>query len=99
MARKTKRSSRRHSRSRKHSRKHAKYINKNVINKTLKRGFSEVKHSFSGVKTTSKKYMPRVKSGIEGVGAKVTETAVKTIPVLQKTTRDLFGAIGIKKKH
>jgi len=58
-----------------------------------------VKHSFSGVKTTSKKYMPRVKSGIEGVGAKVTETAVKTIPVLQKTTRDLFGAIGIKKKH
>jgi hypothetical protein len=95
MARKTKRSSRRHSR----SRKHKKYVNKNVINKTLKRGFSTVKHSFSGVKTTSKKYMPRVKSGIEGVGAKVTETAVKTIPVLQKTTRDLFGAIGIKKKH
>jgi hypothetical protein len=88
MARKTKRSHR----SRKHSRNHKKYINKNVINKTLKRGFSNVK-------TTSKKYMPRVKSGIEGVGAKVTETAVKTIPVLQKTTRDLFGAIGIKKKH
>jgi hypothetical protein len=88
MARKT----RRHTR----SRKHAKYVNKNVVNKTLKRGFSKVKHS---VKSTSKKYMPRVKSSIEGVGAKVTETAVKTIPVLQKTTRDLFGAIGIKKKH
>jgi len=97
MARKTKRSH--HSRKHSHSRKHAKYINKNVINKTLNRGFSKVKHGFSGVKTTSKKYMPRVKTSIEGVGAKVTETAVKTIPVLQKTTRELFATVGIKKKN
>jgi hypothetical protein len=90
MARKSKRFQ--YSRRRKQSRKHSKYVNKNVINKTLKRGFSSVK-------TTSKKYMPRVKSNIEGVGARVTETAVKTIPVLQKTTRDLFATVGIKKKY
>jgi len=88
MARKSR--SRRSNYSRKHSRKHRK--GKNVINKTLKRGFTKVKY-------TSKKYMPRVKSGIEGVGSKVTTTAVKTIPVLQKTTRDLLGVFGIKKKR
>ena len=76
-------------RSRKHSKK---YINKNLIKKTLKRGITNVKY-------TSQKYMPRVKSGIEGVGSKVTNTAVKTIPVLQKTTRDLFGVFGLKKKR
>jgi hypothetical protein len=90
MARKSR--SRRPNYSRKHSRKHRKYVNKNVINKTLKHGFTKVKY-------TSKKYMPRVKSGIEGVGSKVTTTAVKTIPVLQKTTRDLFSVFGLKKKH
>ena len=86
------RKSRRPNYSRKHSRKHRKHMNKNMINKTLKRGFTKVKY-------TSSKYMPRVKSGIEGVGSKVTTTAVKTIPVLQKTTRDLLGVFGIKKKH
>ena len=78
-------------RSRKYSNKYSKYINKNMMNKTLKRGVSNVKY-------TSKKYMPRVKSGIEGVGSKVTSTAVKTVPILQKTTRDLLGVFGIKKK-
>lgn len=86
------RKSRRPNYSRKHSRKHRKYINKNVINKTLKQGFTKVKY-------TSSKYMPRVKSGIEGVGSKVTTTAVNSIPVLQKTTRKLFSVFGIKKKH
>ena len=88
MARKSRSRSRR---SRKHSNKYSKYINKNMMNKTLKRGVSNVKY-------TSKKYMPRVKSGIEGVGSKVTSTAVKTVPILQKTTRDLLGVFGIKKK-
>ena len=89
MARKSRRSNYSRKHSRKHSRNHRK--NKNVINKTLKRGITKVKY-------TSNKYMPRVKSGIEGVGSKVTTTAVKTIPVLQKTTRDLLGVFGIKKK-
>ena len=41
--------------------------------------------------------MPSVKSGLEQVGSKVTKTATRTIPVLQKKTRDLFSMIGIKK--
>jgi hypothetical protein len=91
MARKS-RSRRSRNSSRKHSRKYRKYINKNIINKTVKRGVTSVKY-------TSKKYMPRVKSGIEGVGSKVTSTAAKTVPILQKTTRDLLGVFGIKKKR
>jgi hypothetical protein len=47
---------------------------------------------------TSKKYMPKVKSGLENVGSKVTKTATKTIPVLQKTTRNLFSMLGLKKR-
>lgn len=58
-----------------------------------------IKRGFKMVKSTSRKYMPAVKSGLEGVGSKVTKTATKSIPILQKTTRDLFSMIGMKKKH
>ena len=65
--------------------------NKNFINRTFKTGMNVAT-------TTSKKYMPKVKTGIENVGSKVTKTATKSIPVLQKTTRNLFSMLGIKKK-
>ena len=65
---------------------------KNMVKRTFKKGYSVVK-------STSKKYMPAVKSGLEGVGSKVTKTAKNAVPVLQKTTRDLFGIVGIKKKN
>jgi hypothetical protein len=65
--------------------------NKNFIKKTFKTGMNSVT-------TTSKKYMPKVKSGLENVGSKVTKTATKTIPVLQKTTRNLFSMLGLKKR-
>ena len=61
--------------------------NKNFIKRTFKTGMN-------AATTTSKRYMPRVKSGIENVGSKVT----KTIPVLQKTTRNLFSMLGLKKR-
>ena len=69
--------------------------NNQIIPKGFKRGF---KKGFKTVKSTSRKYMPSVKSGLEGVGSKVTKTATKSIPILQKTTRDLFSMIGFKKK-
>ena len=47
--------------------------------------------------TTSKKYMPLAKTGLEGVGSKVTKTATKSVPALQKATRKLFSMLGIKK--
>ena len=65
--------------------------NKNFIKRTFKTGMNVAS-------TTSKRYMPRVKTGIEGVGSSVTKTATKTIPVLQKTTRNLFRMLGLKKR-
>ena len=92
---------------RRHSRKHSRKNNR--FKGTLKRGFravkatiplakSTTKKGFNAVKSTSKKYMPRVKTGLENVGSKVTKTATKSVPVLQKASRDLFGLFGLKKK-
>lgn len=90
--------------SRKHSRKHSRKNNR--FKRTFKHGFRAVKSTskkgfnkgFNTMKTTSKKYMPRVKTGLEGVGSKVTKTATKSVPALQKASRDLFGMFGIKRK-
>jgi hypothetical protein len=97
-------------RHRRHSRKHSRKNNR--FKRTFKRGFHAVKStiplvkstskkSFNAVKSTSKKYMPRVKTGLENVGSKVTKTATKSVPILQKASRDLFGLLGLKKskKH
>lgn len=82
-------------RHRKHSRKN------NRFKRTLKYGVRAskkgFKKGFNTVKSTSKKYMPRVKTGLENVGSKVTKTATKSVPVLQKASRDLFGLLGLKK--
>jgi hypothetical protein len=58
-----------------------KRTNKNFINKTVGQGVSIVK-------STSRKYMPKVKSGLENVGSTVIE---KTVPYLQRLTRKFFG--------
>ena len=93
----------RHRSKRHHTRRHRTGKNKNIVKKgvgmitsTTKMGF---KKGVGTIKSTSKKYMPAVKSGIESVGSKVTKTASKSVPILQKTTRDLFGLIGLKKKR
>lgn len=74
------------------TRRNRKNKNKNFIKRTFKTGMN-------AAATTSKKYMPKVKTGLESVGSKVTKTATKSIPVLQKTTRKLFSMLGIKKKR
>jgi len=51
-------------------------------------------HKFT--KTTSKKYMPKMKSGIENVGSNVIKTGEQSIPYLQKMTRKLFEKFGVK---
>ena len=82
---------------------------KNIVKRGFKKGFQTSKKGFKKglglvkstiplVKTTSKKYMPKVKTGLENVGSKVTKTATKSVPILQKASRDLLGVIGIKKK-
>ena len=64
--------------------------NKNFVKRTFKTGMNVAA-------TTSKKYMPLAKTGLEGVGSKVTKTATKSVPALQKATRKLFSMLGIKK--
>jgi len=72
-----------------HSRKSRRHSKKNIINKTFNEGVSLVK-------TTSGKYMPKVKSGLSNVGSKVIKTGQTTVPYLQKLTRKAFGAVGLK---
>jgi hypothetical protein len=56
-------------------------------------GFDE---SVNVVENTSKKYMPKVKSGLENVGSKVVSTGSKSIPFLQNMTRKFFGLFSKK---
>lgn len=64
---------------------------KNIINKT-------VEQSVSVVKSTSRKYMPKVKSGLENVGSKVVKTGEQSVPFLQQTTRNFFSMFSGKTK-
>jgi hypothetical protein len=64
---------------------------KNIVNKT-------VEQSVNTVKYTSKKYMPKVKAGLENVGSKVVKTGEQSVPFLQKTTRKFFSMFSGKSK-
>ena len=81
-------SKRRSASTKRHSRRHSK--RRSLVNRTLS-------ESVSVVKNTSKKYMPKVKSGLETVGAKVTTTAKSSVPMLQQATRKFFGLFGLSK--
>lgn len=76
---------RRHHRSARRSKRSS----KNIINKTIDQ-------TVSVAKTTSKKYMPKVKSGLENVGSKVVKTGEQSIPFLQRMTRKFFGMFSSK---
>jgi hypothetical protein len=67
------------------SRSHKKKRNsKNIINKTIDT-------TVSIAKSSSKKYMPKVKTGLETIGSKVIKRSEETIPLLQSMTRKFFG--------
>jgi hypothetical protein len=66
---------------RRHSRRHS---------RSYSRGNNILGASVSAVKTTSRKYMPKVKTGLEGVGSKVIKTSKQSVPFLQRMTRKLF---------
>lgn len=71
---------------RKHRRK-----TKSILKKTVDK-------SVVVVKNTSKKYMPKVKTGLESVGAKVIKSSKETIPYLQRLTRKFLGKLGVKSR-
>ena len=72
-----------------HFRKKGKHSN-NFMNSTV-----------SVASSTNKKYMPKVKNGIENVGSKVIKTGSESVPFLQRMTRKAFGMFSRKKtkKH
>ena len=76
---------RRHHRSARRSKRSS----KNIINKTIDQ-------TVSVAKTTSKKYVPKVKSGLENVGSKVVKSGEQSIPFLQRMTRKFFGMFSSK---
>lgn len=73
-----------------HRRHHrsSKRTQKNMLNKTINQTISIAKKF---TKSTSNKYMPKIKSGLENVGSKVVKTGERSIPFLQRMTRKLFG--------
>ena len=71
---------RRHHRSARRNKK----TSKNILNKTINQ-------TVSVAQSTSKKYMPKVKNGLENVGSKVVKTGEQSIPFLQRMTRKFFG--------
>lgn len=67
-----------------HSSSRKRKSSKNIINKTISQ-------TVSVAKSTSKKYMPKVKTSIENIGSKVIKTGEQSIPFLQRMTRKFFG--------
>ena len=55
----------------------------------------------SVARSTNKKYMPKVKNGLENVGSKVIKTGSQSVPFLQRMTRKAFGMFSRRKtkKH
>ena len=80
-----------HRHSKSHKRSHRNRKSKNFVNKTINQ-------SVSVVKSTSKKYMPKVKSGLENVGSSVVKSGQQSVPFLQRMTRKLFGMFSGKTK-
>ena len=64
---------------------------KNIVNKTLDQ-------TVSIAKSSSKKYIPKVKSGLENVGSKVVKTGEQSITFLQRMTRKFFDIFTKKKR-
>ena len=77
---------------RKHRRSSKRRSSKNMVNKTIQQ-------TVSIAKNTSKRYMPKVKSGLENVGSKVVKTGEQSIPFLQRITRKLFGMFSLGKSR
>jgi hypothetical protein len=59
---------------------------------------TSVDKSVSIIKSTSRRYMPKVKSGLESVGSKVIKRSKETVPYLQRLTRKFFSAFSKKRR-
>ena len=63
-----------------------------MIKKSLSKGYNVAK-------TTTKKYAPKVKAGLETVGSKVKVVAKKSVPVVKSVADKLLGLLNKTKKN
>jgi hypothetical protein len=63
-----------------------------MIKKSLSKGYNVAK-------TTTKKYAPKVKAGLETVGSKVKVVAKKSVPVVKGVADKLLGLFKKTKKN
>jgi hypothetical protein len=62
-----------------------------MIKKSLSKGYNVAK-------TTTKKYAPKVKAGLENVGSKVKVVAKKSVPVVKGVADKLLGLLNKTRK-
>jgi|LakMenEpi03Aug12_release.lakeMendotaPanAssembly.Ray.scaffolds.fasta_scaffold3268378_1 hypothetical protein len=75
-----------------HRKSHRRRYKRNFVKRTLD-------SSVNIAKSTSKKYMPKVKTSVENMGSKVVHTGETSIPYLQKMTRKFFSMFSKTKKN
>ena len=63
-----------------------------MIKKTLSKGYNVAK-------TTTKKYAPKVKAGLETVGSKVKVVAKKSVPLIEKASNKLLGLLNKTRRN
>jgi len=63
-----------------------------MIRKSLSKGYNVAR-------STTKKYAPRVKAGLETVGSKVKFVAKETVPVIEKVSDRLLGFLNKTRKN
>jgi hypothetical protein len=80
----------RHNKSSKRQNKSSK--RRNMVKQSLSKGYNVAK-------TTTKKYAPKVKAGLENVGSKVTVVAKKSVPFIQKSADKILSLFNKTKKN
>ena len=63
-----------------------------MIEKSLSKGYNVAK-------TTTKKYAPKVKAGLETVGSEVKVVAKKSVPLIKQVTNKLLGLVNKTRKN
>jgi len=78
--------------SRKRHNKSSKKRSGSMIRKSLSKGYNVAK-------TTTKKFVPKVKVGLETVGYKVKGVAKKTVPLIEKVSDKLLGLLNKTRRN
>lgn len=78
--------------------------NKSSINKSSKKNKElmikkSLSKGYNVAKTTTKKYAPKVKAGLETVGSKVKVVAKKSVPIIKNVTDKLLGLVNKTRKN